>query len=107
MRYATVFFTVITLIWWVILLTSTFVTPPGFHTPGSGFFPFGYATLALANLVFTLVFFAVPSRALRVLRVVIGALLLVDTVLLLAVEKTRHEEGWVGMVSVLCKCSLF
>ncbi|KAI0022196.1 hypothetical protein F4780DRAFT_734538 [Xylariomycetidae sp. FL0641] len=30
-----------------------------------------------------------------------GFLLLIDTVLLISVEKTRHEEGWVGMVSVV------
>ncbi|KAI0176264.1 hypothetical protein GGR52DRAFT_540200 [Hypoxylon sp. FL1284] len=100
-RYLTILFTVITFVWWIILLVSTFVTPPGFHTRGSGFFPFSYASLALANLLFTLVFFAIPSKAVRILSIIMGGLLLVDAVVLISVEKTRHEEGWVGMVSVL------
>ncbi|KAI8966024.1 hypothetical protein F5Y11DRAFT_236619 [Daldinia sp. FL1419] len=100
-RYLTVLFTILTFAWWIILLVSIFVTPPGFHTRGSGFFPFSYASLALSNLLFTLVFFAIPSKSVRVLSIILGALLLVDTVLLMAIEKTRHEEGWVGMVSVL------
>lgn len=103
MRYATIVFALLAFFWWTILLVSAFVTPPGFSTRGSGFFPFSYASLALADLAFTLVFFAAPSRAVRVLSTVMGILLLADTVLLLAVARTRHEEGWVGMVGVLCK----
>ncbi|KAI1416005.1 hypothetical protein F5Y13DRAFT_141046 [Hypoxylon sp. FL1857] len=100
-RYVTILFTILTFVWWTILLVSTFVTPPGFHTRGSGFFPFSYASLALANLLFTLIFFAIPSKAVRILSIAMGALLVVDAVLLISVEKTRHEEGWVGMASVL------
>ncbi|RYP54719.1 hypothetical protein DL768_000543 [Monosporascus sp. mg162] len=100
-RYLTIFFTLLTFFWWIVLLVSTFVTPPGFHTRGSGFFPFSYASLALANLCFTLIFFAIPSKAVRGLSIGMGGLLLINTILLLAVEKTRHEEGWVGMVSVV------
>jgi hypothetical protein len=104
-RYLTIFLALVTFVWWVIQLVSQFVTPPGFHTRGSGFFAFSYASVTLANLLFTLVFFAVPAKAVRVLSVLMGAFLLIDTVLLLAVEKTRHEEGWVGMASILCKFS--
>ncbi|KAI2784777.1 hypothetical protein F4815DRAFT_441080 [Daldinia loculata] len=100
-RYLTILFAIVTFAWWIILLVSTFVTPPGFHTRGSGFFAFGYASLTLANLLFTLIFFAIPSKPVRILSIVLGALLLVNAVLLLSIEKTRHEEGWVGMVSVL------
>lgn len=102
-RYLTIFFALLTFIWWTILIVATFVTPPGFHTRGSGFFAFSYSSLALANLLFTLIFFAIPSKAVRILSIIMGGVLVVDTILLLAVEKTRHEEGWVGMVSVLCK----
>jgi hypothetical protein len=105
-RYLTIFLTLVTFVWWVIQLVSQFVTPPGFHTKGSGFFAFTYASVTLANLLFTLIFFAVPAKAVRILSVTMGAFLLIDTVLLLAVEKTRHEEGWVGMVSILCKTPL-
>jgi hypothetical protein len=100
-RYLTVFLTLVTFVWWVIQLISMFVTPPGFNTRGSGFFAFTYASVTLANLLFTLVFFAIPSKAVRILSVIMGALLLINTVLLLSVQKTRHEEGWVGMASVL------
>ncbi|KAK6068679.1 integral membrane protein [Seiridium cupressi] len=100
-RYLTIFLALVTFVWWVIQLVSQFVTPPGFHTRGSGFFAFSYASVTLANLLFTLVFFAVPAKAVRILSVSMGALLLIDTVLLLAVEKTRHEEGWVGIASIL------
>ncbi|ORY60154.1 uncharacterized protein BCR38DRAFT_477004 [Pseudomassariella vexata] len=100
-RWLTILLTLITFFWWVIQLVSMFVTPPGFHTRGSGFFAFSYAFITLSNLLFTLIFFAIPSKVVRILSVVMGFLLLVDAVLLLSVEKTRHEEGWVGMVSVL------
>jgi hypothetical protein len=102
-RYLTIIFTIVTFLWWIILLVSAFVTPPGFHARGSGFFAFSYASLALANLLFTLLFFAIPSKAVRILSIVLGAILLIDTALLLGVEKTRHEEGWVGMASILCE----
>lgn len=102
-RYLTVFLTLVTFVWWVLQLVSAFVTIPGFHTRASGFFSFSYASIALANLLVTLVFFAVPAKAVRVLSVAMGGFLLLDAILLLAVEKTRYEEGWVGMASVLCK----
>jgi len=100
-RYLTIFFTLATFAWWVILLVSMFVTPPGFHTRGSGFFCFSYASLALANLLFSLMFFAVPSKAVRILSLIMSGFLLVNAVMVISVEKTRHEEGWVGMVSTL------
>ncbi|KAI0200100.1 mitochondrial integral membrane protein [Astrocystis sublimbata] len=100
-RYLTIFFTVVAFAWWVLILVSTFVTPPGFHIRGSGFFPFSYASLALANLLFTLLFFAVPAKAVRIASLVVAGLLLVDAILIVSVQQTRYEEGWVGMVSVL------
>ncbi|KAI3334820.1 mitochondrial integral membrane protein [Ustulina deusta] len=100
-RYITIIFTLIAFAWWAILLASTFVTPPGFYIRGSGFFPFSYATLALANLLFTLLFFAAPAKAVRIASVVMSGLLLIDAILLISVQQTRHEEGWVGIASVL------
>ncbi|KAK7951845.1 uncharacterized protein PG986_007573 [Apiospora aurea] len=100
-RWITIFLTLVTFVWWILQLVGQFVTPPGFHTRGSGFFAFSYASITLANLLFSLVFFAIPSKSMRILSIVMGAFLLIQAVLLLAVEKTRHEEGWVGMVSVL------
>ncbi|KAI8954708.1 hypothetical protein F4801DRAFT_531264 [Xylaria longipes] len=100
-RYLTIIFTLITFAWWTVVLVSTFVTPPGFYIRGSGFFPFSYASLALANLLFTLLFFAVPSKAVRIASLVITALLLIDAILIISVHQTRYEEGWVGMASML------
>jgi hypothetical protein len=93
----------IAFVWWIVLLVSTFVTPPGFHIRGSGFFTFSYASLAFANLLLTLLFFAVPSKAVRITSLVTAGLLLVNAILLISVQQTRYEEGWVGMASVLCK----
>ncbi len=105
-RYLSIGFALLSFVWWTILLVASFVTPPGFHTRGSGFFTFSYSSLALANLLFTLVFFAIPSKAVRILSIIMGGMLLIDVILLLSVEKTRHEESWVGMVSVLCKSEI-
>lgn len=101
LRYVTLFFTALTFLWWVILLVSAFATPPGFHTKGSGFFAFGYTSLALSNMFFTLLFFGVPSKSVRILAIVIAAFLALDAILLASVQRTRYEEGWVGIVSVL------
>ncbi|KAK0383339.1 hypothetical protein NLU13_9252 [Sarocladium strictum] len=101
LRYLTVLFTLVTFVWWILLLVSSFATPPGFHTRGSGFFAFSYASLAFANMLFTLIFFGVPSKAVRILAFVMAFFLAIDTILLLSVAKTRYEEGWVGTVSVV------
>ncbi|KAH8676317.1 hypothetical protein BX600DRAFT_432833 [Xylariales sp. PMI_506] len=100
-RFLTVALTLVTFVWWLIQLISMFVTPPGFHMRGSGFFSFSYASITLTNLLFTLIFFAIPSKAVRILSLIMGTFLLIDTVLIIAVDKTRHEEGWVGMASIL------
>lgn len=103
MRWFTVFFAIITFLWWTINLISIFVTPPGLHTRGSVFFAFSYSSLSLFTLLFTLVFFGAPSAAVRVLSVFMAVMLLADTVLILAVRKNRYEEGGVGVASVICK----
>lgn len=72
LRYLTVIFALATFIWWTLLLISTFATPPGAHIRGSGFLAFGYASLSLANTLFTLVFFGVPSKAVRVTAIVMA-----------------------------------
>jgi len=101
LRYLTIGFTLATLIWWILLLVAMFVTPPGFQTRGSGFLAYGYASLTLANLVVTLIFFDVPAKTVRLLAVFMSTVLVLDMVLLLAVQQTRYEEGWVRTVSVI------
>lgn len=72
LRYTTVLFTIITFFWWVLVLVSTFATPPGFHIRGSGFYAYGFSSLALANMLFTLLFFEIPSRPVRILSLVMA-----------------------------------
>ena len=99
-RYATVLLTAVTVVWWTLMLVSAFVTPPGLHLRGSTWFAFSYACVAVWTLIVTLLFFTAPSRAARVLSVVMAVLLGIDAVMLLAVEKSRREELWVGIASV-------
>jgi pimeloyl-ACP methyl ester carboxylesterase len=101
LRYFTVFFLVISFLWWVLLLVSIFISPPGMHSRGSGFFDFSYTTLTTATLLIVLLFFATPSKAAQVTCLVIAVLLLVDMILIVAVPKVRSEEGWVGITSVV------
>jgi pimeloyl-ACP methyl ester carboxylesterase len=101
LRYLTVLFLVITFLWWVLLLVSTFVSPPGMHSRGSGFFDFSFTTLTTGNLLVALLFFANPSKAMRILTLVLAGLLLLDMILILAVGRVRLEEGWVGIAAVV------
>ncbi|KAF5131561.1 putative protein C23C11.06c [Metarhizium anisopliae] len=101
LRYFSLLFIMMAFVWWVLLLVSLFVTPPGFHTRGSGFLAFGFATLTMANMGFVLVFFGVPSKSVRILALAMSLLLFLDLILLLAVQQTRYEEGWVGIASVI------
>lgn len=101
-RWVTVVFTALTFVWWVLQLVSIFITPPSFHTRGSGFFSFSYASLALIILIVTLLFFAAPSKTSRVLSAVMAVLLLTNMIIILAVAEIRREEAWVGIASVIC-----
>ncbi|EDO01956.1 hypothetical protein SS1G_04431 [Sclerotinia sclerotiorum 1980 UF-70] len=101
LRYFTVLFTIITFLWWVLLLVSIFVSPPGMHSRGSGFFDFSYTTLTLGLLLIVLLFFSTPSKAAQVTCLVVAVILLVDAIMIVAVPRLRVEEGWVGIASVL------
>lgn len=80
---------------------SIFISPPGMHSRGSGFFDFSYSTLTLGLLLIILLFFATPSKAAQVTCLVIGVLLLVDMIIIVSVPQIRVEEGWVGITSVV------
>jgi hypothetical protein len=100
-RWVTVALTCITFAWWVVMVVSVFITPPGLHVRGSPFFAFSYASIALLTLVVLLLFFSVPSRLARILSIVIAIVLLVDAVIILVVPGLRHGEVWVGIASVV------
>ncbi|KAF2750637.1 mitochondrial integral membrane protein-like protein [Sporormia fimetaria CBS 119925] len=101
LRYFTVLFLVITFLWWVLLLVSIFISPPGMHSRGSGFFDFSYTTLTIGNLLVAVVFFIVPAKGLRITTAIVSVLLLVDMIMILSVPRLRVEEGWVGIASVI------
>lgn len=100
-HYITVFLLAVTVFWWVVLLVSIFVTPPGFLSPGSPFYALGYTSIALVSLGLSLLFFVAPSKFGRIITAGIAFVLLLNIILVTAVERTRHEEGWVGISSVV------
>ncbi|RPB19846.1 hypothetical protein L211DRAFT_863492 [Terfezia boudieri ATCC MYA-4762] len=101
LRWMTIVLLYASVVWWVLLLISAFVTPPGMNSRGSGFYEFAYSTIAVAMLIVTLLFFATPSRAEQYSCLVISFLLFVDAIIILAVEGIRVEAGWVGITSVV------
>ncbi|PSN69775.1 hypothetical protein BS50DRAFT_571118 [Corynespora cassiicola Philippines] len=101
LRYFTVLFLIISFLWWVLLLVSIFVSPPGMHSRGSGFFDFAYTCLTIGNLLVAVIFFAEPAKALRITTSIIAGLLLINMIMILAVGRIRLEEGWVGIASVV------
>jgi hypothetical protein len=100
-RWVTVLLACIAFAWWVLMVVSVFITPPGLHVRGSPFFAFSYASIALITLVVSLLFFSVPSRPARVLSIINAMLLLANAIVILAVPKLRHDEVWAGVASVL------
>ncbi|KAI4277901.1 MAG: hypothetical protein LQ337_001447 [Flavoplaca oasis] len=100
-RFVGILFLIISFLWWVLLLVSIFVSPPMMHSRGSGFFDFSFTTLTLGSLLNGLLFFSTPSRAMEWSSLIIAALLLLDMVIVLAVQRLRSEEGWVGIASVI------
>lgn len=100
-RAFTFIFAAFTFVWWVLMLVSIFVTPPGMSTRGSGFTDFSYTTLTVGNLLIALIFFTGPTKALRINMGIIAFLLFVDVILIAAVAKIRSDEGWPGVVSAI------
>ncbi|KAL1882722.1 hypothetical protein VTK73DRAFT_1242 [Phialemonium thermophilum] len=100
-RRVTTALTLVTFLWWIVQLVSAFVTPPGLHTRGGGFFALSYVSLALITLSASLVFFSTPSKSARILGIIMAALFLLHAVIILAVRQIRHEEIWVGVVTLL------
>jgi pimeloyl-ACP methyl ester carboxylesterase len=101
MRYLTILFLIVSFLWWVLLLVSIFVSPPGMHSRGSGFFDFAYTCLTIGNLLVATIFFITPAKGLRITTAIIAVLLAVDMIVILAVPRIRLEEGWIGIASVV------
>ncbi|KAL5611836.1 hypothetical protein BROUX41_000590 [Berkeleyomyces rouxiae] len=101
LRLLTMTVAAVTSVWFFVLLVSMFATPPAMNVRGSVFYSLFYTILSLVMLTTVLLFFDAPAKSSRILSVVIAVVLVLDTVLVLAVEKTRIEEGWVGVASAL------
>ena len=101
MRYLTVLFLVVSFLWWVLLLVSIFVSPPGMHSRGSGFFDFAYTCLTIGNLLVAVIFFITPAKGLRITTAIIALVLTIDMIIILSVPRIRLEEGWIGIASVV------
>lgn len=71
------------------------------HTRGSGFFDFSFTTLTVGNLLIGLLFFSIPSKPMEILSLIIAGFLLLDMIIILAVQRLRSEEGWIGIASVI------
>ncbi|EEQ86430.1 hypothetical protein RJZ56_004874 [Blastomyces dermatitidis] len=99
LRSFTILFLVVNLIWWILLLASTFVSPPGMNSRGSGFLDFSFTTLTMANLLIALIFFSVPSRPMTIWGAVLSLFLAVNLFIIVGVPRLRVEEGWVGIAS--------
>jgi phage shock protein PspC (stress-responsive transcriptional regulator) len=63
----TIIFTVLTVVWWLILFTSIFLTVSRLHSPGSVFLGFSYTSIALTALIFHIAFFEAPAKLIRIL----------------------------------------
>jgi len=101
LRWFEILFLIITCLWWTMLFISIFISPPGMHSRGSGFFDVAYTTLTIGNILTALLFFATPSTAMSILQMAISVLLLIDMIIILAVPRIRVEEGWIGVASVV------
>jgi pimeloyl-ACP methyl ester carboxylesterase len=101
LRYFEVLFLMITCLWWTVLFISIFISPPGMHSRGSGFFDVAFTTLTIGNILTALLFFAVPSTAMGLLSMAVSVILLIDMIIILAVARIRFEEGWPGVASVV------
>ncbi|EEH11183.1 integral membrane protein [Histoplasma capsulatum G186AR] len=99
LRSLNILFLIITLIWWIVLLASTFVSPPGMNSRGPGFLDFSFATLTMGNLLIALIFFSVPSRPMTIWGAVLSLFLAVNLFIIVGVRRLRIEEGWVGIAS--------
>lgn len=90
-----------TLVWWLLLIVTTFVTFPGLGQRGSGFFAFAYTTLTAMNILLGLAFFTIPSVPMFLWTLAMSVFISVNFMVIVCVPQLRHEEGWMGILSVV------
>jgi len=97
-----IFFTLVTMAWWIVLFVSIFVNIPGLYTRGSGFTALAYAFITLFALINSITFFATPlPRGVQTLSLALSVFLFVNALVILASPPLRHQEAWVGLATVL------
>jgi hypothetical protein len=118
LRWISIVLLIIAFVWWILLLVSMFITIPGFHTRGGGWFSFAfvtlsnpmkgaltgcysYSTLATGILLVLLLFYGTPSKTERGILLAVFFFLFTNTIMILAAYPIRNDEGWVGIVSVV------
>ena len=99
LRYASIGLLALAGLWWLLLLISTFVTPPGLHTSGGGWWSFSFATLSFALLLTLLLFYRTPSHTERVLYALTLLFTFTSLLLLVIPSGTRHAESFTGLAS--------
>ena len=88
--------------WWIVLFISIFVNVPGLYTRGSGFIELAYAFITNFALINSITFFATPlPRGVRALSLILSIFLFVNALIILLAPPLRHQEGWVGLATVL------
>lgn len=101
LRLLSIFFLIVSFLWWLVLLVTTFISPPEFYTRGGGWFPFAYSTFAIGILFVLLLFYSTPSKTERSILLGVLLFLAVNTIIILAAYPIRNDEAWVGIASVL------
>jgi hypothetical protein len=88
--------------WWIVLFVSVFVNVPGLYTRGSGFTELAYAFLTIFALINSIMFFGTPlPRGVQTLSLALSVFLFVNAIIILLSAPLRHDEGWVGLATVL------
>jgi len=81
---------------------SLFVNVPGLYTRGSGFTELAYAFITIFALINSITFFATPlPKPVRSLSLALSVFLFVNAVIIVLSPPLRHEQGWVGLATVL------
>ncbi|TGZ81883.1 hypothetical protein EX30DRAFT_305963 [Ascodesmis nigricans] len=99
LRWISVILLLVSFLWWLVLLISTFITIPAFYTRGSGWFGFSYATLATGTMLAVLMFYGTPSKTERGLWFGTLFFLFVNLIIIVSAEPIREGENWSGIVS--------
>lgn len=98
-RFILNLFTVLSTVWFILLLLSDFVSIPGFNNRGRSFLEINFIMLAFFSTASTLLFFTVPSQLERLLGYATAGVIAFILVLLLSFQRT--DMGLIGLMAGL------